>query len=143
MKNFIAKFNKTTDQKLTSFGLLVLRVGVGAIMATAHGWGKLTSYSERISSFADPFGLGPAVSVTLVVFAEFFCSILIILGAFTRLAVIPPIIVMLTAALIIHADDPFGKKELAVVFLTAFSTLLFTGAGKYSVDGLMSRKYKR
>ncbi len=143
MKNFIAKFNKTTDQKLTSFGLLVLRVGIGAIMATAHGWGKLTGYTERMSSFADPFGLGPAVSLTLVVFAEFFCSILIVLGAFTRLAVIPLIVTMATAAFIIHADDPFGRKELAFMFLTAFSALLFTGAGKYSVDGLMGRKYNR
>jgi putative oxidoreductase len=143
MIKFIKKFNKTTDQKLTSLGLLILRVGVGAIMATAHGWGKLTSYSERMSSFADPFGLGPAVTLTLVVFAEFFCSILVILGAFTRLAVIPLIITMATAAFIIHADDPFGRKELAFMFLTGFLALLFAGAGKYSIDGAMGGKYRK
>lgn len=143
MKKFIRKLSRTTDQKLTSFGLLILRVGVGTIMASAHGWGKLTNFSEYAAQFADPYGFGPGLSLTLVVFAEFFCSILIIFGVFTRLAVIPLIITMLTAAFIIHADDPFGKKELAVMFLTALSTLLFTGAGKYSVDGAMGNKFKR
>lgn len=142
MKKSIRKISATTDRKLTSFGLLILRVGVGTIMATAHGWGKLSNFSEYLTRFSDPYGLGPGLSLTLVVFAEFFCSILLVFGVFTRLAVIPLMITMLTAALVIHADDPFGKKELAFMFLTIFATLLFTGAGKYSVDGLIGRKSK-
>lgn len=65
-------------------------------------------------TFADPFGLGPAPSLALAVFAEVFCSILIMLGIFTRLSVIPLIITMLVAWLMVHISDPFGDQELPV-----------------------------
>ena len=41
-----------------SLGLLLLRVSVGGMMLFAHGWGKLTSFAERSSSFPDPLGIG-------------------------------------------------------------------------------------
>jgi putative oxidoreductase len=48
---------------------------------------------------------------------------------------IPLAITMIVAAFIVHADDPFGKKELALLYLSGCLTLIFTGAGKFSVDG--------
>ncbi len=81
--------------------------------------------------------------MSLAIFAEFFCSILLIFGAFTRLALIPLLINMLTALLIIHADDPFAKKELALMYLIPYLTLFFAGAGKYSVDGAINRSNKK
>ncbi len=39
-----------------------------------------------------------------------------------------------------HADDPFGKKELPLLYLFSYSLLLLAGAGKYSVDGLLSQR---
>jgi putative oxidoreductase len=116
------------------FGLLILRIGTGAVLLT-HGWPKLAEFAKRAPKFADPYGLGSEVSLGLAVFAEFFCSILIILGWFTRLAVVPLIITMATIVLIVHGNDPFAKKELAIMFLIPFLTLFFTGPGKYSIDG--------
>jgi|SRR5690606_24704631 Predicted membrane protein len=115
-------------------GLLILRAGAGLALVT-HGWPKLQNFGERASKFADPFGLGPEISLGLVVFAEFFCSLLVVLGVYTRLALIPLIINMATIVFLIHGGDPFGKKELAVLFLVSFGCLFFTGPGKYSVDG--------
>src|SRR5437762_582571 len=91
-------FKITLDQgvaeKLESLGLLGLRVGTAGCMAILHGWPKLLSYSVKAGEFPDPFGLSPHVSLALVVFAEFFCSILIVLGVWTRLAAIPVVINM-------------------------------------------------
>ena len=143
MKNFLSRIGKTTDERFSSFGLLILRVGFGTVMAFNHGLSKLTNYSVYAAQFADPYGLGPGLSLSLSIFAEFFCSILIIFGAFTRLALIPLIINMLTALLIIHADDPFAKKELALLYLISYLTLFFAGAGKYSVDGAINRTNKK
>lgn len=123
----------------TSAALLVLRVGVGLMMAFGHGWGKLTGFGERAAQFSDPYGLGSTASMALAVFAEFFCSLALTLGLLTRASVIPLIVTMLTAALIIHADDPWGRKEMAIMYLLPFVTILIAGPGKYSLDRMFSR----
>jgi len=116
------------------FGLLILRVALGLIMMLGHGSGKLTGFADRADSFADPFGLGSAASLSLAVFAEFFCSIALIFGLCTRLAVIPLIITMLVAIFYVHLDDPWRKIEYPLLFLLPYITLFFTGAGRFSVD---------
>lgn len=123
----------------TDWGLFVLRMGAASFMLFGHGWGKLASFSERADSFADPLGVGPVMSLSLTVFAEFFCSALLGFGLFTRLAAIPLAITMAVAAFVIHADDPWQKKELAVLYLLVYLTLVFTGPGRISLD----RKFGR
>jgi putative oxidoreductase len=41
---------------------------------------------------------------------------------------------MLVAAFIVHLDDPFKRKELALLYLVGFLIVLLMGAGKYSLD---------
>lgn len=103
-------------------------------MMMTHGWSKLVNFGSRLATFGDPLGLGPAVSLQLAIFAEFFCAILLAAGLFTRLSLIPLIITMAVAAFSVHAGDPFGEKEMALLYLTVFLTLLLTGPGKYSFD---------
>jgi putative oxidoreductase len=124
--------------------LLILRLGVGILMLT-HGYPKLLILfgSEEIN-FADPFGLGPAVTLSLAVIAEFLCSILVILGLGTRLAVLPLIATMATAFFLIHAADSFPNKELPAIYLLIYIVLLITGAGKYALDFYwLKRKNRR
>lgn len=115
------------------FGLLILRVVSGAALLT-HGYPKFQKVINGQMQFGDPIGLGQAPSLHLSAFAEFICSILIILGLVTRLASIPLIINMAVACLIVHSADDFATKELSMVFLGIFLTLFFTGPGKYSLD---------
>jgi putative oxidoreductase len=121
-------------------GLLLMRVVAGLLMMTQHGWGKLLSYGEKSEIWADPIGLGSPLSLGLAIFAEFFCSALVVVGLGTRAAAIPVVITMLVAVGIVHWDDPFGKKEFALLFLVPFLTLAFTGAGRYSVDAWLARR---
>ena len=115
-------------------GLLILRIGAGGLMLT-HGTPKLLKlFGNEEIAFADPFGVGMGITLALAVFAEFICSILVILGLGTRLAVIPLIITMGTAAFLIHASDPFQRKEMALIYLLIFGVILITGAGKHSLD---------
>ncbi|NJY62466.1 DoxX family protein [Salinimicrobium sp. CDJ15-81-2] len=115
-------------------GLLILRLGAGGLMLT-HGTPKLiTLFGGEEIVFADPMGIGMGVTLALTVFAEFICSILIILGLGTRIAAVPLMITMFTAAFVIHAADPFQRKEMAIIYLLTFTVLLITGAGKHSLD---------
>jgi putative oxidoreductase len=123
-----------------AIGLLVLRIGVAAPLLIAHGWSKLAHFEQRRTTFADPIGIGPLPGLVLTIFAEVFCSIAVMLGLFTRLAVIPPLVVMLVAFFVVHAGDPWRTRELPLVFAVPFLALLFTGPGRYSLDAVLAKR---
>ncbi|MEQ8324907.1 MAG: DoxX family protein [Vicingaceae bacterium] len=114
-------------------GLFILRVGIGLLMVS-HGWAKLQYLLGGDIHFPDPLGLGEIPSLVLAVFAEFFCSLMLILGIKTRWATIPLIITMIIAAFVVHWSDPWGKKELAVLYLIPLISIALSGPGKYSID---------
>lgn len=114
-------------------GLLVLRVAFG-LMMMVHGWAKFSGFAEMSAGFPDPLGVGPAVSLSLAIFAELVCSFLLLLGALSRLALIPLMVTMLVAIFVAHGNDPWQKKELAVAYLAVYAVLMLTGPGRYSVD---------
>lgn len=119
--------------------LLIARVGIASLMLT-HGLPKLFMlFSGGPIQFPPVMGMSAELSLGLVVFAEVFCSILLLAGLATRFAVIPLIITMLVAVLFIHAADPFGKQEPGLQYLLVYVILLFAGSGKYSVDHLVQR----
>jgi putative oxidoreductase len=125
-------------------GLLILRLGAGSLLLFAHGWPKLAHFPERWTKFADPIGVGSGPSLALVVFAEVLCSLLVMLGLFTRLAVLPILGFFSIALLIQHAHDPWPKKEFVLIYAVPFLALLAAGAGRYSLDHrLAERREKR
>jgi putative oxidoreductase len=121
--------------------LLILRICVAGFMLT-HGLSKLTKLLDGNFAFADPIGIGAGPSLALAVFSEVICSFFILIGLGTRLATVPLSITMLVAAFIQHADDPFGKKEMALLYLLVYLTLMVFGGGKYSFDNLLLKRRK-
>lgn len=116
-------------------GLLIFRAIFGFSMFYGHGLPKLQTLMKGGEiQFADPIGLGVTFSFYLVIFAEVVGSIMLILGIYTRLALIPLIIAMLVAVFAFHSGQAFGKYEMSFLYLSAFIALFFTGAGKYAID---------
>jgi putative oxidoreductase len=132
-----------------SLGLLLLRAGAGGLMIYAHGWDKLSNFSAKAEKFGDPLHLGSTLSLGLVTFAEFFCAAAVILGLFTRVAAIPPVIAMGVAAFLVHlplvrsGEQVFKDIEFPLLYLVVFLTLVFTGAGKFSLDALIFRRKRK
>lgn len=119
--------------------MLLLRVGFGVLMIPGHGWKKLTNFAGMKGEFMNFMGLGSTLSLGLATFAEFFCSLLLIFGLFTRLATIPLIITMVVA-FGVHNYELFSKYDLIPAFLLGYITILLLGPGKYSMDALVSKK---
>jgi putative oxidoreductase len=133
-------FSVSYNYSLVSFWLLLLRLAIGITMLT-HGYPKLQKLTSGAPiEFADPFGIGATPSFVLVVFAEFFCSILLMLGAVTRIAVLFPIVTMLVVLFYATAGKSFMQKELPLLYLLIYLTILVIGAGKYSIDHLVSNR---
>ena len=120
-------------------GLLALRLLAGSFMLFGHGLAKLMGWAERSQTFFDPFGLGPAPSLALAIFAEVGCSLAIMAGLYTRLATIPLLVTMFVAAFMANAGEPWNKQELAMAFAIMYFTLLIAGPGRYSADSMLQR----
>lgn len=129
--------------KTADIGLLVLRMVAGFALAFGHGLGKLppsAQFVEGVSrlGFPEPevFAWGAALSEALG-------GILLATGLLTRPAALAIAFTMGTAAFRSHAADPFPTKEKALLFLVIAVCLLFSGAGRYSVDALIRRRGRR
>lgn len=109
--SYIKKKTNTTQSKPIDIGLLILRIGISFPMFYLHGYPRFVNFNAINTEFADPLNLGPAISLSLVIFAEFFCSLFLIIGLFTRWSCIPLIITMLVATLMINGGKGFIFQE--------------------------------
>ena len=121
-----------------NLGMLLLRAGAGALVIP-YGYNKLIHFAEKKSSFMNFLGMGSTLSLALVIFAEFFCGMFIVLGLFTRLTVLPLVISMAVALFKANKCQFFGEGSSAAIFLACFITILLCGPGKASLDGLINK----
>jgi putative oxidoreductase len=119
-------------------GLLLLRVSLGFSMLILHGWMKFQNFSSMAPKFMPLFGVVPSdISLGMAIFTEVVCSVLLIVGLFTRFAALGLTSTMAVAFFIAHKAQFTGPQsgELAFVYMIGFITLLFAGGGKYAADG--------
>lgn len=133
-----------------SLGLLLVRIIIGVVMAFI-GYEKLIHFNEMAASdfWAKDIsflGFTGKVPLALTIFAEFFCSLLLIIGLFTRLSLIPLlicmgyIIIVVSKFSIISSGDNGIQVNTAFVYFVIYLALFLTGPGKYSVDAQLSKK---
>ncbi|NML69666.1 DoxX family protein [Chryseobacterium sp. RP-3-3] len=133
-------FNSNSSSVLKDIILLVVRVFVGFAMLS-HGFPKLQMLLEGGKiEFYNFLGLGPLMTLVLTVVAEFACSILLILGLFTRISLGFLIFTMVIAAFVVHGADPFEKREMSLIYLSVYLLLMAFGAGKVSVDHMIEKR---
>ncbi len=125
--------------KLLSIGLLLLRVSLGGLMIANHGWVKIINYETLKTQFFNFLGLGSEISLILAIVAEILCSILLIFGLYTRVALIPLLVTMLVAAGV-HGWQIFGEAELSFIYFIGFVFLLIVGPGDKSIDARMNKR---
>lgn len=132
--------NSNSNTVLKDIVLLAVRVFIGFAMLS-HGFPKLQMLIEGGKvEFFDFLGLGAKISLGLTVFAEFVCSILLILGLFTRIALGFLIFTMIIAGFVVHGADPFEKQEMSLIYLSVYLLLMVFGAGKVSVDYMIEKR---
>jgi len=128
------------DLQATDYGLLFIRLSV-AVLMLFHGIPKLIQlFGPEEIVFADPIGIGHIATLALTVFAEVICSLLIAFGLATRLASFILLFTMGFAFFVIHAEDPFQMKELALIYLVIYTFITITGSGKYALDHYLLKK---
>lgn len=128
--------------------LLVARVVLGLILV-AHGWQKFTEWT--LAGTGQAFaGMGvplPEVSAVVAAVVELLGGVLLIAGAFTSVVGIIVALEMVGAAVLVHiTNGVFIDKngwELVGAIAAAALALAVAGAGKWSVDGLLFKRFGR
>ena len=123
----------------TDLGILLLRLVFGGLFIYI-GYGKIEHYDQYMPMFKDYTGLGIKMDYNLVIFAEFFCGILVAIGLWTRLAVIPIMITMIVVVFVALKGLGFNDKHLAFLYLLLSLVIFVLGSGKYSADTLLFKR---
>jgi putative oxidoreductase len=122
---------------------LALRIPVGIIFV-AHGAQKLFGWFggyglDGTGQFFGSVGLNPGYLMALLAgAAEFFGGLALIFGVLVRPAAAALAVAMLIAIFAVHFSKGFfldkGGYEYALALFAASLSLLFSGAGRFSVD---------
>ena len=136
----------TTDD---NWAPLALRLAVGIIFV-AHGAQKLFGWFggyglEGTGQFFGSIGLNPGYLMALLAgAAEFFGGLALILGLLVRPAAAALAFAMLVAIFSVHFSKGFfldkGGYEYALALFATSVSLLFSGAGRASLDRALSAK---
>jgi putative oxidoreductase len=137
---------RSPSQRQLSLALAALRVTIGTVFI-AHGAQKLFTYgfagvSGAFGQMGIPFPgvMGPAIALL-----EFFGGIALVIGLLTRLASLGLAFNMVGALMLVHLKGGFflpSGYEYVFALLGASIALVLTGAGQFSVDGLIDRSSK-
>lgn len=139
MKTLLFHCEKYQSTKL-NISLMLMRLFFGLSMAFAHGLKKVPpqeGFIKYITSLSLPL---PEVMAWSAGLSEFIGGLFIAIGLGTRFFGATWVITMFVAAFVAHADDPFGKKEMALSYLIVGIFLLLSGPGKFSIDAMINKK---
>lgn len=147
--NKVTGLIKQLTQTQAGWSAIALRVPVGIIFA-AHGAQKLFGWFggyglAGTGAWMDSIGLTPGVVMAFLAgAAEFFGGIALLLGVLTRPAAAALAFAMLVAIFSVHFENGLFMSnngyEFGLALLAASVSLMFSGAGKISVDAFISRK---
>jgi putative oxidoreductase len=136
---------------------LILRLGLGIVMLP-HGLQKLVGwfggygFSGTLSFFTDKQHI-PAVLAVLVIIAESFGSIGLIVGLLTRITAFGIVCDMIGALVLVHYRNGFfmnwaGQKggegfEFHILVISIGIALILSGAGKASIDRAIAAIWRK
>jgi len=142
--------NTDPSSPMATWGHLVLRASIGAMIFYIHGWHKLEgglAYLQHgtpwtlLKEVAEMHLPAPVASAFAATFLQFVCSPLVALGLFTRLnaALLTGTLSVAILQNLLAGRDP----QLAILYVIVLLSLVFLGGGRFSLDALVSRRGAR
>jgi len=124
--------------------LLLLRIVLG-IVFVAHGWDKLliTGLTETTGQFSAWGVPQPKLSAYLVMAGELLGGALLVVGLLTTFVAGALALLMAAAVWFVHLGNGLfaadGGVELPAVLIVALLMIVVFGAGRASLDGVLTR----
>ena len=142
-------FNSANPFNL-DLGLLIIRIIMGLLMAF-YGYEKLINFETMAASDfwaknISFLGMSGKIPLALTIFAELFCSLLLIIGLFSRFSLLVLMFCMAYIFVIVFPMSILDKGENgyqfndAFVYFCIYLGLFFTGVGNFSLDSKILKK---
>lgn len=117
-------------------GLLILRIVMGGHLMfmtqdNVFSWARMLEFRDFMTQFGFPF---PLVCAVLSVIGQFGGGLALVLGLCTRFAGLIVAFNFLVAIAMVDAKQPYPGAFAALALVAAGLCLMFTGAGRYSLD---------
>ena len=141
-------------QMTSQVGNLVLRLTLAVVMwphgaQKVLGWFGGSGFSATYETFTDKMGI-PAIFALAAILSEFLAPIFLVFGCLTRLASLF-IAITMSVAMTYNWHNGFfmnwyGNQkgegvEYQILYVGAALALFLIGAGKYSIDHVVMKKY--
>lgn len=133
--------------RYAAIGLLILRLGVGAIFILLHGGPKILGGPEKWAGVGgmalNAIGINfyPVFWGFLAAASECFGGLALVVGLGTRVAAFFMFMTMAMATTMhLATGDSPSEASHAMLAGIVFLSLIFLGAGRYSCDALIKKK---
>jgi len=155
--NRITRAYTSTLSNLKNWTTIPLRLIVGYGFM-AHGYAKIVKGPDHFVAILHALGVpAPQLMGWATILIELLGGLAVLAGAFVALASVPMAAILLTAMFTVHlpygfssiklmavtaAGPQFGPPgyEIDILYLGCVAALVLSGAGPFSVDGLLARK---
>lgn len=141
MKELIFSITKVfPSSRQFNLSLLVFRIAVSVELMAVHGLKKLGVGVATAEQVPNPLHLPANLNYYFATTANLVFPVFVILGFFTRVAVLPILAVTLTGYFVLHWHDPMLEKDVPFMYSIVYLLILLMGPGKYSVDSFIHKK---
>ncbi|TWR29633.1 DoxX family protein [Mucilaginibacter pallidiroseus] len=126
----------------SNYAILVFRILLALELFRVHGMKKFRGNDGKPEVVPNPLGLPAPINNLIATLSDTVVPLLIVLGALTRLAVLPTIGVTAVGYFVVHRHDSLEVRDVPYIYTICFLLLLVIGPGSYSIDQILYNHLK-
>jgi putative oxidoreductase len=126
---------------LSNWAMLAFRVLLAIELFRVHGMKKFRGNGGKAEVVPNPLGLPQAINNLIATLSDTVVPVLVIMGVFTRLAVLPTIGITAVGYFVVHKNDPLEVRDVPYIYTICFLLLLATGPGSISLDRYLFQSF--
>lgn len=141
--NDIIKYLLYSDlgTSLSNWAMLAFRILLALELFRVHGMKKFRGNNGKPEVVPNPLGLPQPLNNLIATISDTVVPVLVILGIFTRIAVLPTIGITTVGYFMVHKNDPLEIRDVPYVYAICFLLLLATGPGSISFDQYIFKSF--
>lgn len=125
----------------SNWAMLIFRVLLSVELFRVHGLKKFIGINGVPEIVPNPLHLPQRLNNAFATLSDTVVPVFLILGLFTRIAILPTVSVTAIGYFIVHRNDPIAIRDVPYIYTICLLLMLVTGPGTLSLDHLIFNNY--